>query len=97
MTPQQAKELLPIIRAFSEGKKIECRDKYYTHCIWVNTKEPQWNELFEYRIANEKKWYRVAQVQYGTYTADEGISEHAVEQFNEFIRWLTPRIEYNCE
>ena len=55
MTPERAKELLPIIQAFAEGKKIECR--LFGHDIWnwTNNSSPGWHDNYEYRIKPTKK------------------------------------------
>ncbi len=48
MTPQRAKELLPIIQAFAEGKEVQVRDK---GCgVWVDASTRVWDGSFEYRI-----------------------------------------------
>ncbi len=51
MTPQQAKELLPVIQAFSEGKAVQV--KYNDE--WRDAKSPAFNTVGEYRIKPEKK------------------------------------------
>lgn len=97
MTPERAKELLPIIQAYSEGKRIECRTSY---CEWTQIKDPQFGDHSEYRIAKEKKWYRVAQMKdYVANAADNGINnkEYTLKQHPDFIRWLTDRIYYDVE
>ena len=61
MTREEAKQLLPIIQAFAEGKIIECRTKPGTisACIpneWTEIKEIGfWNGI-EYRIKPEQKY-----------------------------------------
>lgn len=63
MTRKEAKVLLPIIKAFSEGKTIECRTrvwelnkgwKYST--TWKETKELKFQDTYEYRIKPEPKY-----------------------------------------
>lgn len=53
MNRQQAKELLPIIQAFAEGKTVE----YKIEKEWVQTNVPTFNPyLWEYRIKPEPKY-----------------------------------------
>lgn len=61
MTREEAKELLPVIKAFAEGKIIECRTKPGTISAgipneWTEIKEIGfWNDI-EYRIKQEPKY-----------------------------------------
>ena len=63
MTREEAKVLLPIIKAFGEGKTIECRTrvwelnkgwKYST--TWKETKELKFQDTYEYRIKPEPRY-----------------------------------------
>lgn len=61
MTREEAKEMLPILQAFAEGKVIECRTKPNTikgtdvPNDWVEMKEIEfWNNI-EYRIKPDSK------------------------------------------
>ena len=54
MTRKEAKELLPIIQAFSEGKDIEYCDK--GDCKWRTCIEPNFYSNVEYRIKHEPTW-----------------------------------------
>lgn len=55
MNRKQAAELLPIIKAFAEGGKIEYREKGEEH--WGVTNTPTFNiESNEYRIKPESKY-----------------------------------------
>ena len=63
MTREEAKILLPIIKAYAEGKTIECRTrvwelnkgwKYST--TWKETKELKFQDTYEYRIKPEPKY-----------------------------------------
>ena len=54
MTRKEAKELLPIIQAFSEGKDIEYFDK--GDCKWRTCIEPNFYSNVEYRIKHEPTW-----------------------------------------
>ena len=54
MTREEAKELLPIISAFAEGKEIEyydCNDD-----DWIKTDTPIWTSKINYRIKPEPKY-----------------------------------------
>lgn len=54
MTRERAKELLPVIQAFAEGKTIEYRDSADV-IEWSVLSEPSWADLSLYRIAPEPK------------------------------------------
>lgn len=55
MNRKQAKELLPIIQAFAEGKTAQCRTN--NTYDWVNTNTPSFTpSLWEYRIKPEPKY-----------------------------------------
>lgn len=55
MNREQAKELLPIIQAFTEGKVIEFRELGYE--CWMDATKPTFDiEKFEYRIKPEPKY-----------------------------------------
>lgn len=55
MTRENAKELLPIIQAFVEGKTIEFRESGCT--LWTESVSPIFNfAIFEYRIKPEPKY-----------------------------------------
>ena len=62
MTRKEAKELLPIIQAFAEGKVIECRIKPSTikgadtPNDWTEMKEIEFWKNTEYRIKPEPKY-----------------------------------------
>ena len=53
MTREQAKELLPIIQAFTEGKKIETRYDIYD---WTETEVLHLESKNEYRIKPQPKF-----------------------------------------
>ena len=57
MTPERAKELLPVIKAFSEGKAVECRRTPGES--WTEFKNgeagPSWVDYVEYRVKPEPK------------------------------------------
>ena len=54
MNRQQAKELLPIIQAFAEGKIIQVRTNSISK--WIETTTPAFDLLHEYRIKPEPKY-----------------------------------------
>ena len=54
MTREEAKELLPIIKAFAEGKKIEYHDDNDDE--WIETSTPVWQVGVKYRIKSEPKY-----------------------------------------
>ena len=54
MTRKEAKELLPIIQAFAEGKEIEYYDCNNDFCIKTDT--PMWKSKINYRIKPEPKY-----------------------------------------
>lgn len=55
MNRERAKELLPIIQAFAEGRPIEA--KYYTENDdrWSASTEPKWSDVCDYRIKPERR------------------------------------------
>lgn len=53
MTREEAKELLPIIQAFADGKQIEYGIDGEN---WINTVTPTWNSDYVYRIKPEPKY-----------------------------------------
>lgn len=50
MDRNQAKELLPIIKAFSEGKPIQSRCIKGDKSLWYDDEDPSFDDDFEYRI-----------------------------------------------
>lgn len=56
MNRNQAKELLPIIKAFSEGKVIESRCIKGDKSLWYDDEDPSFDDDFEYRIKPEPKY-----------------------------------------
>lgn len=56
MTREQAKDLLPIIQAFAEGKIIEFRNKSFKE--WVEIENPSFDPtITNYRIKPEPKYH----------------------------------------
>ena len=56
MDRNQAKELLPIIKAFSEGKVIESRCIKGDTSLWYDDEDPSFDDDFEYRVKPESKY-----------------------------------------
>lgn len=53
MNRNQAKQLLPIIQAYAEGKAIESRCIKGDTSLWYDDKDPSFDDDFEYRIKPE--------------------------------------------
>ena len=53
MTREEAKELLPIMQAFAEGKTIEYREQ---GGAWKVAHTPTWSSCLSYRIKPEPKY-----------------------------------------
>ena len=53
MTREEAKELLPIMQAFAEGKTIEYRE---SGGAWKVAHTPTWSSCLSYRIKPEPKY-----------------------------------------
>ena len=54
MDRERAKELLPIIQAFADGKEIEYSVRGSN--AWANTSYPTWIDDRDYRIKSEPKY-----------------------------------------
>ena len=56
MNRERAKELLPMIQAFADGKEIEYRSLSLGK--WIPTSTPSWEDVVEYRIKPEpREWW----------------------------------------
>lgn len=56
MNRERARELLPVIQAFAEGKEIEILDTSdKSGCHWMNIQEPEWLDDLQYRIKPERR------------------------------------------
>ena len=53
MTREDAKQLLPIIQAFAEGKAIESRCIKGDKSLWYDDEDPSFDDDLEYRIKPE--------------------------------------------
>lgn len=83
--------LREIKEAFARGETVEV----LTELGW---KKPDFIESWHikpefYRIA-PKRWYRVAEFEYCTSTANIESDEKEFESDKEFVRWLTERVYY---
>lgn len=56
MNRNQAKEMLPIIQAYAEGKAIESRCIKGDTSLWYDEEDPSFDDDFEYRIKPEPKY-----------------------------------------
>lgn len=79
--------------AFARGETVE----FYSENLgkWIEkTEEVCWALLPNlYRIA-PKRWYRVAEFEYCTSTANSESDEKVFESASDFVRWLTERVYY---
>lgn len=59
MTPERAKELLPVIQGFAEGKTVQIR--LAGDLVWYDTLVAEWKNGQDYRLKPEKKvmWVNV--------------------------------------
>ena len=56
MTREEAKQLLPIIQAFAEGKAIESRCIKGDKSLWYDDEDPSFDNDLEYRIKIKPKY-----------------------------------------
>lgn len=56
MNRNTAKQLLPIIQAFSEGKPVQSRCIKGDTSLWYDDEDPSFDDDFEYRIKPEPKY-----------------------------------------
>ena len=56
MNRKEAKELMPIIQAFAEGKAIESRCIKGDKSLWYDYEDPSFDDDLEYRIKPEQKY-----------------------------------------
>ena len=56
MNRNQAKDMLPIIQAYAEGKAIESRCIKGDKSLWYDDEDPSFDDDFEYRIKPEPKY-----------------------------------------
>ena len=56
MTREEAKQLLPIIQAFAEGKAIESRCIKGDKSLWYDDEDPSFDNDLEYRLKPDPKY-----------------------------------------
>ena len=56
MTREEAKQLLPIIQEFAEGKAIESRCIKGDKSLWYDDEDPSFDNDLEYRLKPEPKY-----------------------------------------
>ena len=56
MTREEAKQLLPIIQAFAEGKAIESRCIKGDKSLWYDDEDTTFDNNLEYRLKTEPKY-----------------------------------------
>ena len=56
MTREEAKVLLPIIQAYTEGRAIESRCIKGDKSLWYDDEDPSFDNDFEYRIKPEPRY-----------------------------------------
>ena len=56
MTREEAKQILPIIQAFAEGKAIESRCIKGDKSLWYDDEDPSFDNDLEYRLKPEPKY-----------------------------------------
>lgn len=56
MNRNTAKQLLPIIQAFSEGEPVQSRCIKGDKSLWYDDEDPSFDDDFEYRIKPETKY-----------------------------------------
>lgn len=78
--------------AFDRGETVQFLS--LSNNEWTILKKANWLAAPErYRIA-PKRWYRVAEFEYCTSTANIESDEKEFESDKEFVRWLTERVYY---
>lgn len=96
-----------VIKAWADGAQIQYQsvhDGRWIDFCGEDDDDPDtgpWSDApCNWRIKPEprKGWYRVALLVDGaTFTADKSMAEEELEQGEGFVRWLTPRTEYEIE
>lgn len=81
MTRTRAKELLPVIQAFAEGKEIETQVE--GSGPWVPNSSPAWANRDEYRIKPEPRAYYIVSTNttgYHTFSNESAAFSFAANQ-----------------
>ena len=105
MNASNAKDYLPLVQALAEGKTIQ---KFSDGDGWEDVRSPSFEcpaKLYRIKPEPKKGWYRVGLLktdegEFFTTTADstdpyEDPEQTYLDEWSEdFVRWLTARIEY---
>jgi hypothetical protein len=99
MTPERAKELLPIIQAFAAGKTVQYRHQDSFDSEWRTVDNPTWSNGHIYRIKPETRKFRVCLLRdpiraRAWLVNSTDLDVNKVESYPNFIRWLTDWVEY---
>jgi len=70
MNRERAKELLPVFKAFAEGKDIEFMDFFSGE--WMTAQVPFWSNKTDYRIKPEQREFYLTLDQYERVVAIDG-------------------------
>ncbi len=92
---ENAKKYLTILQAYTKGETIEVLNNGTWHSLSALTL----SELIDnYRVQPPKKWYRLARVKCEGGVCFEVVgcqnTEKYISQHENFVCWLTERIEY---
>lgn len=98
MTPGQAKDLLPIIKAFSEGKTIQVQSELSSD-VWHDLDDPSFASKMPYRIKPDPVvvkyrrfiWRQGSSDTYCVATAffdAHNTSVKRIEGTSSFVRWI---------
>ena len=82
MTPERAKELLPIIQAFADGEDIQCGSSSNNHWSDLN-KRAHFEDDLEYRIKPEPREFWVNPDKMTVWSSDGHDCIHVREVLNE--------------
>jgi len=104
MTPQQAKEFLPLLAAYAQGKRIQYT---YDGKIWEDTCNISFTSPIScYRVKPDPIilkyrryiWKDPNGWHIGFFSSLSGVSSIDVENMEEFVRWIdNDWVTYECE
>lgn len=97
MTRERAKELLPVMQAYAEGKEVQYRASDYERDEWISTGDPIWFGHYDYRIKPEppqpeEKWFLClfdgfsTKAHAETYLEVHGITDVTPRLFREVVQ-----------
>lgn len=102
MTEQTKHPNYEFIVAFAEGKQLQWYDP--VSAVWVNFDAgnhlgPWYTKKTVWRVKPESRWYRVALFknalgEFWAGTADRESDEVLTQNSEQFVRWITDRVEY---